>query len=778
MDILPLVVKVGTGELDKLTDKLGDAKKKFEDTESAGFKVGFAIGESFKIAATAAISFTTALVGATVAIGAHLDDLGDLGEMYGYNTIQIAAMKAAAEGAGGSLELVTGAAQRASKELSKGGEAYKNLGISIRGANGELKSGTELANEVAAAYLSGSTTAQQFADVQKVLGKDVDKAAKSIEAANEGLKLADELHQQGIGVVEGSAKAWDEFDKQKKKSMLTYTALSSILVAKVLPIVNEVTKAFSEGSKEGGFVKLAIDGIVESLPGLIQFGADVAKIFLTAFNVVRAFGNTLGAAAAALVAVANGDFRGAAEIGKAWKETIDDIDASNKKGIAGIQKVADAATKASRDSSLALQDLGKGKPSGGGADPVGKRKDAREASESNIVGKINAEADAITKLKGKIDELNGVQAATNVQLVEAAIARGEFDAKIKDGVVTRLAATEAQKQALIAGAAEQDQLIAMVELLKRQNDERKKQEEASTKAWEAAIKVTEQAQQEVEVNRIKIKVMQDLNATTGDVAAAVADYRLKLIDEKIALAEKNPEAEAELNLLRAKRAELVAIKNATDATNTDDKNETSRQQTFEFGWSKAFAAFKKDATDAAKTGEQVFNSLTSNMEGAIEKLLTTGKLNFKDFARSIIADMIKIIAKQMVLRALGFAFGGGAQAAFSQTALGASGFGTGLAYGNQDIGLSLATGTNYVPEDGMRAVLHKGEAVVPAKYNPAAGGAGGGLTINKIEVNVQGGNTNAETGKAVSEAIVLQMKQVAKEQIATEKGYGGMLYAG
>ena len=31
-------------------------------------------------------------------------------------------------------------------------------------------------------------------------------------------------------------------------------------------------------------------------------------------------------------------------------------------------------------------------------------------------------------------------------------------------------------------------------------------------------------------------------------------------------------------------------------------------------------------------------------------------------------------------------FGGGARAAFSQTGLGGSGFGTGLAYGNQDLG--------------------------------------------------------------------------------------------
>ena len=40
----------------------------------------------------------------------------------------------------------------------------------------------------------------------------------------------------------------------------------------------------------------------------------------------------------------------------------------------------------------------------------------------------------------------------------------------------------------------------------------------------------------------------------------------------------------------------------------------------------------------------------------------------------------------------------------------------------------LATGTNYVPRDTL-AQLHEGEAVVPKKYNPQAGGIGGGLTI-------------------------------------------------
>jgi phage-related minor tail protein len=40
----------------------------------------------------------------------------------------------------------------------------------------------------------------------------------------------------------------------------------------------------------------------------------------------------------------------------------------------------------------------------------------------------------------------------------------------------------------------------------------------------------------------------------------------------------------------------------------------------------------------------------------------------------------------------------------------------------------MATGTNYVPKN-MLAYIHEGEAVVPKKYNPAAGGAGGGAQV-------------------------------------------------
>ena len=51
----------------------------------------------------------------------------------------------------------------------------------------------------------------------------------------------------------------------------------------------------------------------------------------------------------------------------------------------------------------------------------------------------------------------------------------------------------------------------------------------------------------------------------------------------------------------------------------------------------------------------------------------------------------------------------------------------------------LATGTNYVPQD-MLAMLHEGEAVVPKKYNPAAGG---GFDADELEQAVYRGMMSA-----------------------------------
>lgn len=67
-------------------------------------------------------------------------------------------------------------------------------------------------------------------------------------------------------------------------------------------------------------------------------------------------------------------------------------------------------------------------------------------------------------------------------------------------------------------------------------------------------------------------------------------------------------------------------------------------------------AFSKLQAKVKTTGQVVSDILTTSFDSASKALAdfaTTGKLNFADFARSLLADIAKIIAQQLLLQALG-----------------------------------------------------------------------------------------------------------------------------
>lgn len=76
----------------------------------------------------------------------------------------------------------------------------------------------------------------------------------------------------------------------------------------------------------------------------------------------------------------------------------------------------------------------------------------------------------------------------------------------------------------------------------------------------------------------------------------------------------------------------------------------------------------------------------------------------------------------------------------------------------------LETGTNYVPHDGFKAELHEGEAVVPKKYNPAAGAqAGGNVTVNQT-LNIGQGVTRAEVYAAARQSRAELMEELRRSR--------------
>lgn len=82
-----------------------------------------------------------------------------------------------------------------------------------------------------------------------------------------------------------------------------------------------------------------------------------------------------------------------------------------------------------------------------------------------------------------------------------------------------------------------------------------------------------------------------------------------------------------------------------------------RQGTYEEGFAKQASRFLRDMPTELEQGAKAFDTLMGNMESAIERFVRTGKLSFKDLAKSIIQDMIAMQMKAAASNFLSSLFG-------------------------------------------------------------------------------------------------------------------------
>lgn len=82
----------------------------------------------------------------------------------------------------------------------------------------------------------------------------------------------------------------------------------------------------------------------------------------------------------------------------------------------------------------------------------------------------------------------------------------------------------------------------------------------------------------------------------------------------------------------------------------EEESAIAAQTTFEFGWNKAFAQYAEDAQNYATMAGDMFNAITGSMSRAIDAFVETGKFAFKDFAVSIIKELLKIELKMQAMQ--------------------------------------------------------------------------------------------------------------------------------
>lgn len=218
------------------------------------------------------------------------------------------------------------------------------------------------------------------------------------------------------------------------------------------------------------------------------------------------------------------------------------------------------------------------------------------------------------------------------------------------------------------------------------------------------------------------------------------------------------------------KKELVDRENAlADATERylraqNQAVKAQREGTGEQGFLKEGAKFFRDMPTDLENGAKAFQSVMGNMESALDNFVRTGKLSFKSLARSIIQDLIAIQLKASATSLF--------KSLFSMYAGG--GFGTGNAFGNQDLGGFLADGgsasanTPYiVGERGPELFVPRSSGtVIP---NHALAGAGGTTMVTNNYINAIDTKSFEERLYGSSNAI-WAANQYANKSLAVNRG--------
>jgi hypothetical protein len=212
----------------------------FRQAEGAISGLGKAMGS---IGATLAGFFAANKFGQFIGDITHMGAaLHDQSERLGITTAALQELGLAAQLAGADsssletgLKLLGRNAQQAASGSSEMAKAFRSNGISLKGANGQMKTADQLLEDVADAMHKTDDPTKRTAIAMKLLGRSGAQLIPLLKDGAAGLRAArGEAQALGGGLSEELIKAADEFDDNLTRLNFSLLSLKSIIGAPIL----------------------------------------------------------------------------------------------------------------------------------------------------------------------------------------------------------------------------------------------------------------------------------------------------------------------------------------------------------------------------------------------------------------------------------------------------------------------------------------------------------------------------------------------------------------
>lgn len=413
------------------------------------------------------------------------------------------------------------------------------------------------------------------------------------------------------------------------------------------------------------------------------------------------------------------------------------------------------------------------------------RKTAGARGDGGVASALNSLGSEAAKLQSETSQILAYGHALD-QSKEAIIRFETERGKFKDQ-------SPGKKAALIAGAENVDRLASTKKFIQDQAKDYADLEKEIDKDRMASNKYVESiananAQRDLEVSLI---------------GKTSAEQKIALEYARIDIELKKQNKSLSGDLVIANTAAAAAAKESISAS-----MEASR--TFEAGMKGALASYREEATNTAAQTSRAFRDGFKKAEDVLVNFVKTGKLNFKDFADSVITGLIRIQAQKAVLEVAdrvsgsgiwgkllslaGNWFGGannggdlgvsggeiGNASALGRNAMGGLYSGSGIeAYRNSVVSsptvFAFAKGVGLMGEAGSEAIMPLTRTASGA-LGVHAVGSGGGITVNQsINVTVQSTGDEKLDGEKIAGSLKNSMRQMVMDVLVQQKRPGGML---
>ena len=254
----------------------------------------------------------TAMVKSAIDTGDALDEMS---QRVGVSVETLSVWKPAAEQSGVSGESFEKGLRKLSTtmlEAATGSEdaarGFSAVGVEFKNQDGTLRATDQVLLDLAERFKAMPDGAEKTALAVQLFGKSGAELIPFLNQGRDGInELAAEMQALGVQMSSETAAQAGNFNDAIDKLKLATTSIGNQIIASLLPALNDMAGGMVESAKQGGTLRVILDGVVLVLKTLALGAATVGKAFV-------ALGEAIGAGVAAAVEALKGNTDGAKAI--------------------------------------------------------------------------------------------------------------------------------------------------------------------------------------------------------------------------------------------------------------------------------------------------------------------------------------------------------------------------------------------------------------------------------------------------------------------------------